>query len=144
MVAKKQVPAPRQVVNRVRNNGRLAAGERVYKKQRAFHDAMTIGTVNKLTAEFLIAFTLAVVALFFFKSDSSEIDETQFVMRATGVCAIFFVLAIAANSERMAKPAVIFGALIDLAMLLNITATHVKNKNSSSTTSTQSNAPVQT
>lgn len=72
-----------------------------------------------LTAEYFLAIVLAIVGLFY--GDATyEVKMKQFIVRLTGISALFFILALAGASERAAKPVIYFGALVDIGMIFFI------------------------
>lgn len=93
--------------------------------------AETIPVVHTIAAEFAVGYMIAVIALFFRPPDSDRPRSTEFVLRVTGLSAIFFILSLAANSPKMAAPVKYIGFFIDLAMLLNVTATSMGSKKAS-------------
>ena len=74
--------------------------------------------VRMLTAEYLIAVILGMIALVYM--DGTYTDKMRkFVIQMTGISAVFFVMSIAGVSEKAAKVAIMFGALIDLSILFH-------------------------
>lgn len=126
-----------------KSDARIAKNKRVdsyYKtadaKRQARHKLETSHVSRVVSAEFGIAITLAVLALFFGHEDKAG---TKFVMRMTGLSGIFFILALSSNSEKIGRYVMGFGLLIDVALALHL----VVSGDNSSTTS-PSDAPLPT
>lgn len=68
-----------------------------------------------ITAEYLVAIILAVVHLFY-DDKSYHAKMSRFFVQMTGITGIFFVLSLLASSEKVARPAIAFGGLIDLSI----------------------------
>jgi len=76
--------------------------------------------IRMLATEYIVAIVLAILILFF--SDGSYHDKmARFFLQITGISALFFLLSLTASSERAARTAIMFGLLVDLAILLNAT-----------------------
>jgi hypothetical protein len=79
-----------------------------------------------LAAEYLIGMMVAILVLFF-GPGSYHVKMGKFFVQITGLSALFFVLSLTAVSERASRTAIMFGALIDVVMVLLATRKIVPN-----------------
>lgn len=76
--------------------------------------------IRMLAAEYLFGILMAILLLFF-GPGSYHVKMGKFFLQITGLSALFFVLSLTAASERASRTAIMFGALIDIVLLLNLT-----------------------
>lgn len=77
-----------------------------------FNQSNTANTIGTLQKEFLFAFFTAIVIVMVDK------DYTRCFFRLTGICGIFFILALGADSKNYGKVCIAFGLLVDIVLLL--------------------------
>lgn len=93
-----------------RETAKLEASKQIIRKPR----------IRMLAVLYIAAILMAVLALFFAEGSYHE-KMGKFFMQMTGLSALYFALALLATSERAARTTILFGALIDIVILLNIT-----------------------
>ena len=92
----------------------------------ASREIITKPRIRMLAAEYIAAILLAILALFF--ADGSYHEKMgKFFLQMTGLSALFFVLALTGTSIKAGRAAIMFGALIDIVILLNVTRKVVPN-----------------
>lgn len=94
--------------------------ERESAKLEASRELIRRPRIRMLAALYIVAILMATLALFFAEGSYHE-KMGKFFMQMTGLSALYFVLALLGTSERAARTAIMFGALIDVVILLNIT-----------------------
>lgn len=97
-----------------------SAVERESAKLEASQELIRRPRIRMLAALYIVAILMSVLALFYAKGSYHE-KMGKFFMQMTGLSALYFVLALLGTSERAARTAIMFGALVDVVILLNIT-----------------------
>lgn len=75
--------------------------------------------IRMLATEYIIGVALAIIALFYAQGSYHE-KMGKFFVQITGLSALFFVLALTSGSAKASRSAIMFGALIDVVILLNL------------------------
>lgn len=115
--------AKREKTKEARNTQKALVSKNVSREQAritAANQLIRRPRVRMLAAEYIVAIFLAIIALFW--GTGSYHDRIgKFFLQVTGLSALFFILALTSNSERASRAAIMFGALIDVVLLLSVT-----------------------
>lgn len=127
LVAKGQEKHAQASAERTQQKARVKANvQRESARIQASREIITKPRIRMLAVEYIAAIFMAVIALFF--ADGSYHDKMgKFFMQLTGLSALFFVLALTGTSIKAGRAAIMFGALVDVAILLNVTRKVVPN-----------------
>lgn len=95
------------------------AVESKYRKDRVLGLAEMRPKTRMLAAEYMAAVVMAVIMLFLHNDEKSYHQRmSRFFIQMTGITGIFFVLSLAASSEKASRYVIPFGLLIDVSMLV--------------------------
>lgn len=120
VVRKSASPVKKVVVAKKTQNAAVKTAVRKgVVKQKAEQRLSVAPKVRMITGEYLLAISLALIALVY--TDGTYATKVRtFIVQFTGISAVFFVMSLTGLSEKAAKVSIAFGALIDLAILLHV------------------------
>lgn len=119
-----------------------SAVERETAKIEASKEIIRKPRIRMLTALYIAAIIMAILALFYSEGSYHE-KMGKFFLQITGLSAFYFAMALLATSERAARTAILFAALIDLVILINLTRKTAPNLTKQGTPTPISSSDIQ-